>query len=445
MMMQEPRIPRQTRPRAIVNARLLDPATKLDQRGGIFMVDGVIADLGPEIGKSGLPEGTEVIDAAGHCLSPGLIDMRVQLREPGEEHKETIASAAAAAAAGGVTSMVALPNTQPVLDDVAGIEFIARRARETRQTKVYCYGAITKGLQGRDIVEMGLLAESGAIGFTDGEFAVGSARVLSRALSYGRTFGLLIIQHPEEPTLAEGGAMNAGELATRLGLTGIPPAAEVMLLERDLHLVELTGGRYHAAHLTTAAAIDSIRRAKKRGLKVTCDTAPHYFALNELSIGDYRTFAKVSPPLRSEDDRRAVIAAVADGTIDCIASDHAPHDQESKRVPFAQASPGVIGVETMLPVGLEMYHRGDIGVLDLLARMTIRPAEILGLPQGRLAKGAPADVTLFDLNRAWKIDAATLKSKSKNSAFDGKPVQGRVLRTIVDGRIVFQADNHNKD
>jgi dihydroorotase len=292
---------------------------------------------------------------------------------------------------------------------------------------------------------MGLLAESGAIGFTDGEFAVGSARVLSRALSYGRTFGLLIIQHPEEPTLAEGGAMNAGELATRLGLTGIPPAAEVMLLERDLHLVELTGGRYHAAHLTTAAAIDSIRRAKKRGLKITCDTAPHYFALNELSIGDYRTFAKVSPPLRSEEDRRAVITAVADGTIDCIASDHAPHDQESKRVPFAQASPGVIGVETMLPVGLEMYHRGDIGLLDLLARMTVRPAEILKLPQGRLAKGAPADVTLFDLNRAWKIDAATLKSKSKNSAFDGKPVQGRVLRTIVDGRIVFQADNHNKD
>jgi len=341
--------------------------------------------------------------------------------------------------------MVALPNTQPVIDDVAGVEFIARRARETRQTKVYCYGAVTKGLQGRDLVEMGLLAESGAVGFTDGELAVANARVLSRALSYGRCFGLLILQHPEEPSLAENSAMNAGELSTRLGLPGVPRIAEVMMVERDLHLVELTGGRYHVSHLTTAAAIDAIRQGKKRGLQVTCDTAPHYFALNEIAIGDYRSFAKVSPPLRSEDDRQAVIAAVGDGTIDCIASDHAPHDQESKRVPFVQASPGVIGVETMLPVALEIHHRGDIGLLDLLARMTVRPAEILGFPQGRLSKGAPADLVLFDLNRAWKIDAAMLKSKSKNSAFDGKPVEGRVLRTIVDGRIVYQADNHNKD
>ena len=436
---------KQSRPRAVVNARVLDPASKTDRPGGILMIDGLIADVGPDVGRTGLPDGTDVIDAGGHCLAPGLIDMRVQLREPGEEHKETIASAAAAAAAGGVTSMVALPNTQPVIDDVAGIEFIARRARETRQTKVYCYGAITKGLQGRDIVEMGLLAESGAVGFTDGELAVGNARVLSRALSYGRCFGLLIIQHPEEPSLAENSAMNAGELSTRLGLPGVPRVAEVMMVERDLHLVELTGGRYHASHLTTATAIDAVRQAKKRGLQITCDTAPHYFALNEIAIGDYRSFAKVSPPLRSEDDRQAVIAGVADGTIDCIASDHAPHDQESKRVPFVQASPGVIGVETMLPVALEIHHRGDIPLLDLLARMTVRPAEILRFPQGRLAKGAPADLVLFDLNRAWKIDAAMLKSKSKNSAFDGKPVEGRVLRTIVDGRIVYQADNHNKD
>jgi dihydroorotase len=267
--------------------------------------------------------------------------------------------------------------------------------------------------------------------------------VLSRALSYGRSFDLLLIQHPEEPRLAEGGAMNAGELATRLGLPGIPRIAEAMMVERDLHLAELTGGRYHAAHVSTAAAINAIRRGKQRGLKVTCDTAPHYFALNELAIGDYRTFAKVSPPLRGEEDRRAVVAGLADGTIDCIASDHAPHDQDSKRVPFAQAAAGVIGVETMLPLALEMHHRGDIGLLDLLARMTARPAEILRLPQGRLAKGAPADLVLFDPDRAWKIDAAKLKSKSKNSAFDGRPVQGRVLRTIVDGRIVFQAENES--
>jgi dihydroorotase len=434
---------RQSRPLAIVNARLLDPASRLDARGGILLVDGLIADLGPAVARAGLPEGAEKIDAGGHCLAPGLIDMRVQLREPGEEHKETIATAAAAAAAGGVTSMVCLPNTDPVIDDVAGVEFIARRARETRRTKVYCYGAVTKGLAGRDLAELGLLAESGALGFTDGELAIADARVLSRALSYGRSFDLLLIQHPEEPRLAEGGAMNAGELATRLGLPGIPRIAEAMMVERDLHLAELTGGRYHAAHVSTAAAINAIRRGKQRGLKVTCDTAPHYFALNELAIGDYRTFAKVSPPLRGEEDRRAVVAGLADGTIDCIASDHAPHDQDSKRVPFAQAAAGVIGVETMLPLALEMHHRGDIGLLDLLARMTARPAEILRLPQGQLAKGAPADLVLFDPDRAWKIDAAKLKSKSKNSAFDGRPVQGRVLRTIVDGRIVFQAENES--
>lgn len=444
-MTGESRSARQSRPRAFVNVRLLDPATKLDQRGGILMIDGVITDLGPEVGRSGLPDGTEIVDGGGHCLAPGLIDMRVQLREPGEEHKETIASAAAAAAAGGVTSMVCLPNTDPVIDGVAGVEFIARRARETRLSKIYCYGAVTKGLAGKDLAEIGLLRENGALAFTDGLTAVHDARVMSRALSYGRCFGLLIVQHPEDPSLAEGGVMNAGELATRLGLPGIPRQAEVIMVERDLHLVEMTGGRYHVAHLSTAAALEAIRKAKQRGLAVTCDTAPPYFALNENEVGDYRTFAKVSPPLRGEEDRRAVVAAIADGTIDCIASDHAPHDQESKRVPFAQASPGVIGVETMLPVALEMHHRGDVGLLDLLARMTVRPAEILGLPQGRLAKGAPADLVLFDLNRAWKIDAAALKSKSKNSAFDGRPVEGRVLRTVVDGRIVFQADSQAKE
>ncbi len=425
------------RPLAIVNARLLDPATRLDALGGLVVQDGVIADLGPRTSADGLAAEFERIDAGGACLAPGLIDMRVQLREPGEEHKETIASGALAAAAGGVTSMVCLPNTEPVIDDVAGVEFIARRGRETRQTKVYCYGAVTKGLAGRDLVELGLLAESGALAFTDGIVAVADARVLSRALNYARCFGLLIIQHPEEPRLAEGGAMNAGELATRLGLAPIPPAAEVMMIERDLHLVAMVDGRYHAAHVSTAAAIEAIRRAKARGLQVTCDTAPPYFALNELEVGDYRTFAKLSPPLRSEDDRRAVAAAIADGTIDGIASDHAPHDQDSKRVPFAQAAAGVVGLETMLPVALAMHQRGEVGLLDLLARMTIAPATLLGLPQGRLAPGAPADLMLFDPDRAWQVDAAKLRSKSKNSPFDGRPVQGRVLRTVVDGRTVF--------
>jgi len=274
----------------------------------------------------------------------------------------------------------------------------------------------------------------------DGLAAVGDARVMLRALSYARCFGALIIQHPELPNLAEGGAMNAGELSTRLGLTGIPRQAEVMLIERDLHLVEMTGGRYHVAHVSTALAVEAIRQARKRGIKLTCDTAPPYFALNENEVGDYRTFAKLSPPLRSEADRRAVAAAVADGTIDCVASDHAPHDQESKRVPFIQAAPGVIGLETLLPLVLELHHKGEASLLALLRRVTAAPADLLRLPQGRLARGAPADLVLFDLDRPNRIEVERFRSKSKNSPFDGRPVQGRVLRTIVDGRTVFAAD-----
>jgi dihydroorotase len=435
-----PKSAKLVRPLAILNARLLDPAAKRDERGGIVIQDGLIADVGPQVKAQGLSEDFERIDAGGHCLAPGLIDMRVQLREPGEEHKETIATGSAAAAAGGVTSMVCLPNTDPVIDDVAGVEFIARRARETRLSKIYCYGAVTKDLAGKDLVEIGLLSESGALAFTDGLAAVGDARVMLRALSYARCFGALIIQHPELPNLADGGAMNAGELSTRLGLTGIPRQAEVMMIERDLHLVEMTGGRYHVAHVSTALAVEAIRQARKRGITLTCDTAPPYFALNENEVGDYRTFAKLSPPLRAEEDRRAIAAAVADGTIDCIASDHAPHDQESKRVPFAQAAAGVIGLETLLPVSLGLHHRGDLSLTDLLARMTIAPAMLLGLPQGRLSKGAPADLVLFDLERAYKIDAAKFRSKSKNSPFDERPMQGRVLRTIVDGRTVFATE-----
>ncbi|MEX2008858.1 MAG: dihydroorotase [Dongiaceae bacterium] len=438
--MSEPRSGKHpARPVVFLDARLLDPASGLDAAGGLLVVDGRIAELGPQVGSGGLPEDAERIDCGGHCLAPGLIDMRVQLREPGEEHKETIATAAAAAAAGGVTTMVCLPNTDPAIDDVAGVEFIARRGREPRRTKVYCYGAITKGLAGRDLVEMGLLAESGALGFTDGLVAVADARVMRRALSYAGAFDLLLIQHPEEPRLAEGGAMNEGELATRLGLAGIPAAAEAMIVERDLRLVEPTGARYHCAHVSTAAALDAIRRAKARGLRVTCDTAPPYFALDESAVGDYRSFAKLSPPLRGEDDRRAVAAAVADGTIDCIASDHAPHDQDSKRVPFAQAAAGIVGLETLLPLALELHHTGEVKLLDLLKAMTATPAGVLRLPQGRLAEGAPADLVLFDLDRPGRIDVDRFRSKSKNSPFDGRPVRGRVLRTVVDGRTVFAA------
>lgn len=428
---------RQDRPLALVNARIVDPASNRDETGGVLVENGVVAAIGSQVVRGSLSEDAEVHDCHGHLLAPGFIDMRVQLREPGEEHKETIETGSMAAAAGGVTSMVCLPNTEPVIDDVAGVEFIARRAREVRRVKIYCYGALTQGLEGKDLVEMGLLADSGALGFTDGLKAVRDVQVMRRALTYARSFDALVVQHPEEPTLAAGGAMNNGELSTRLGIPGIPAYAEVMLIERDLHLVRGSGARYHVAHVSTAASVEAIRKAKQDGLRVTCDTAPPYFSLNENEIGDYRTFAKLSPPLRGEADRRAVAAGLADGVIDCIASDHAPHDVESKRVPFAQAEAGVIGLETLLPIALEPYHKGAMKLIAALRCLTSRPAEILGLPQGRLAKGAPADMVLLDIERPHRIDVAKFRSKSKNSPYDGRPVQGIVLKTFVDGRTVF--------
>jgi len=425
--------------RAYVNARLLDPESGLDAAGALYTEDGHIKDLGPGLFAEGTPDGVEVVDCGGACLAPGLIDMRVQLRDPGEEHKETIASASRAAASGGLTTMVALPNTIPVIDDVAGVAYIARLARGAKGAKVFTYAAVTRGMAGEQLTEFGMLQEYGAQGFTDGLKAVASAQVMRRALAYARSFDSLIIQHPEEPTLG-GGDMNGGELATRLGLSGSPAVAEVILVERDLRLVEITGGRYHVAHVTTAAALEAIAKAKARGLPVTCDTAPHYFTLNENAVGDYRTFAKVSPPLRSEADRQAVEDAVADGTIDAVASDHAPHDQESKRLPFSMAEPGISGLETLLPLSLALYHKGKMTLLEVAARMTSGPAGILGLDIGRLAKGAPADMVLFDPDAPILIDPDSFISRSKNSPFEGHPAQGRVLRTLVDGRTIFRAE-----
>ena len=423
---------------AYLNARLLDPASGLDSSGALLVENGRIADLGPDLFSDGAPSVNQIIDCEGLCLAPGLIDMRVQLREPGDEHQETIASASRAAAAGGVATMVCLPNTSPVIDDVSVVEFIARRAREVRLVKIFCYGALTRGLAGKELTEIGLLGDAGAIAFTDGTLATADALVMRRALSYARAFDALIVQHPEEPRLAANGVMNEGEIASRLGLAGVPPEAEAIMIERDLRLVELTGGRYHVAHISTAAAVEAIRAAKARGLNVTCDTAPHYFALNETAVGSYRTFAKVSPPLRAESDRQAVVQGLADGTIDAIASDHAPHDQEAKRLPFANAAFGVVGVETLLPLTLELYHNAHLSLLATLDRVTASPANILGLKSGRLARGAPGDIVLFDPDVPWQISEDALHSISKNSAFDGRPVQGRVKCTIVDGRTVFQ-------
>jgi len=426
---------------AFINARLLDPATGLDAPGALLVEGKQIADLGPRLFRDGVPSGMEVVDCGGHCLAPGLVDLRVQLREPGSEHKETIATGCAAAAAGGVARMAWLPNPTPPIDDVSVVEFVARRAREVGTVKVHAYGALTQGRKGALLAELGILAEAGAVAFTDGTRAIGDALVMRRALSYARTFGLLVVQHPEEPALGRNGVMAEGEIATRLGLSGIPAAAEAMMLERDMRLVALTGARYHAAHVSTAEGVAVIRAAKARGLAVTCDTAPPYFMLNDSAVGDYRTFAKLSPPLRGEDDRKAVLDGLRDGTIDCIASDHAPQDQDAKRLPFAQAEPGAVGLETLLALSLTPYHNGRMALLDVLRALTVRPATIFGFDVGRLAPGTPADLVVFDPDRPWKIEPERFRSKSKNSPFDGHPTQGRALRTVVNGATVFALDD----
>ncbi len=423
---------------AYVNARLIDPASGLDSDGGLLTSGEIISEVGPDVFKNGPPKDAEVIDCAGKCLIPGLVDIRVQIREPGQENKGTIESAGRSATAGGVTTLVCLPNTKPVISGMSQVEFVARRARKIGLSKIYPYAAATEELEGKELTEMGILAQAGAMGFTDGDRAIANANVMRRALSYAKTFGLLIIQHPEEPTLASSGGMNSGELATRLGLPGIPPAAEIIMVERDIRLVEMTGGRLHFGHVSTGVAIEAVRQAKARGLQITCDTAPPYFALNETSVGEYRTYAKLSPPLRSEDDRLAVVEGIKDGTIDAIASDHAPHDEDSKRLPFMQAAFGGVGLETLLAVSLDLYHNGQMSLIEVLAKVTSAPANLLGLPAGRLAKGAAADLTIIDPGAGWQVKDNDLSSKAKNTPFDGRPVQGKVLRTIIDGRSVYR-------
>lgn len=425
---------------AYINARVLDPASGLDSPGAVLTNGRVIADVGPDLFRNGVPSGIAVVDCQGLCLAPGLVDIRVQIREPGEEYKENFRSAGQAAVAGGVTTMVCLPNTQPPIDDMAAVEFVASRAAKVGLTKVYAYAGITRGMAGKDLTEMGLLAEAGAVGFTDGVRAVGDSRTMLRALSYAATFGVPVIQHPEDPSLGAGGQMNRGELATRLGLSGIPTAAEAIMLERDLRLVAMTGARYHAAHISTADGVDIIRRAKADGLPVTCDTAPPYFTLNELAVGDWRTFAKLSPPLRTEADRLAIVQGLKDGVIDAIASDHAPQDAESKRLPFAQAAFGGIGLETLLAASLGLVHSHAMPLLAMLKPLTCGPADLLGLPAGRLTVDSPADLVIFDPNRPWVVDSDQFLSKSNNSPFDDMPLTGLPLWTVIEGRVVYQRD-----
>ena len=406
----------------------------VDLVGDLLVRDGLIADFGPSLGR---PDGATIVEAAGAILCPGLVDMRAALGEPGFEYRETIASAAQAAAAGGITTLAALPDTQPAIDDPALVHLLRTKGEETGSLTILPYGAVTKGCRGEELAELGLLREAGAVAFTDGSRAIGPIRLMRLALSYARGFGAWIVQHPEEPSLAAGGSATESEQATRLGLPGIPAAAEAMMVARDIRLVELTGGAVHFAHVSTAEALTLIRRAKDAGLAVTCDTAPPYFDLNETSIGEFRTYAKLSPPLRKEHDRQAVAAALADGTIDAVASDHQPRDVDDKRLPFALASAGGSGLVTLLAVTLAHVHNGTIPLPTAIELLTSKPAALLGIPAGRIARGAVADLCLFEPDRIWKVEAGTLPGKAQNSPFDGRALEGVVLGTWKRGRRVF--------
>jgi dihydroorotase len=426
------------RPILLANARILDPSRDLDIDGDLLIADGMIRETKRGIGAAGVPEGTEVIDCRGKVVAPGLVDMRAFVGEPGAEYRETLATASQAAAAGGVTTIVCQPDTSPVIDDPAIVDFVLRRARDTAIVHVQPMAALTKGLRGEEMAEIGLLKASGAIAFTDGAKSVTNAMVMRRALTYARDFDALIVHHTEDPDLVGEGVMNEGEFAARLGLTGVPKAAETIMIERDMRLLALAESRYHAASITCAEALDVFRRAKEAGLKVTASASINHLTLNEIDVGPYRTFLKLSPPLRAEEDRVALVAALASGLIDVVMSDHNPQDVEGKRLPFEEATHGAIGLETMLTAGLRLVHSDEIPLMTLIRAMSSAPAEILGLPGGTLRPGSPADVIVLDLDVPWVLEPSELKSKCKNTPFDEAKLQGRVVRTIVAGRTVYE-------
>jgi dihydroorotase len=426
------------RPILLANARIVDPSRDFDEPGDVLIADGIIRDARRGIGAAGVPEGTDIIDCGGNIVAPGLIDMCAFAGEPGASHRETFASASAAAAASGITTIVCRPDTSPVIDNSATVDFVLRRARDTAVVHIQPMAALTKGMRGEEMTEIGLLKAAGAVAFTDAGKTVTNAMVMRRALTYARDFGALIVHHTEDPHLVGEGVMNEGEFAARLGLVGAPAAAEAIMLERDMRLVALTGGRYHAASLTCIESLEILKRAKDAGLNVSASASINHITLNENDIGPYRTYLKLSPPLRSEADRVALAAAVGSGLIDTVMSDHNPQDVETKRLPFAEAEAGAIGLETMLPAGLRLVHNGELQLKALIRAMSTRPAELLGLAGGTLRPGAPADLVVIDLDTPWVVDPAKLRSSCKNTPFDEAKFMGGAVRTIAAGRTVFR-------
>ena len=414
------------------NVTLIDPEALTETPGTLLVENGYIAGVSGA-GEALPSEGAEIVDGGGHCLAPGIVDLGVKICEPGERHKESFKSAGQAAAAGGVTTMVMRPDTIPCIDSPETLEFVTRRAAEASPVRIAPMATLTKGREGREMTEIGFLTDAGAVAFSDGDKVIANTKVLTRALTYARELGALVIGHPQEPGLSAGAAVTSGKFATLMGLPAVSPMAERMGIDRDVALVEMTGARYHFDQITAARALPSLERAKGNGFDITAGVSIHHLTLNALDVGDYRTFFKVKPPLRDEDDRLAMVEAVATGLIDVISSMHTPQDEESKRLPFEEAASGAVGLETLLPAALRLVHAGHLGLPQLFRAMALRPATRLGLPSGRLTPGAPADLTLFDPNAPFVLDRWTLKSKSKNTPFDGQRMEGRVLGTWVAG------------
>lgn len=421
------------------NARIVDPSRGIDEVGSVIVDGAKIAAAGKAARNQGAPEGAAMVDCGGRTIIPGLVDSRVFIGEPGAEYRETIASASEAAASGGVTSIVMMPDTDPIIDDIALVEHVLRAGRDTASVNVYPSAAISKQLEGREMTEFGLLRDAGAVGFTDGRHTIASSSLMRRALTYARDFGAVIAHETQDADLAAGGVMNEGLYASWLGLPGIPREAEAIPLERDLLLARLTGGSYHAAKISTAMSAAAIARAKADGAKVTAGVSINNLSLNENDVGEYRTFFRLSPPLRAEDDRLAMVEALRDGTIDVIVSSHDPQDVDTKRLPFADAAEGAIGLETLLGAALRLHHNGDVPLLRLIELLSTAPARLFGLPGGSLAPGAPADLAIVDLDEPWVVREDDIRSRSKNTCFEGARLQGKVLQTLVAGRTVFSA------
>ena len=426
-----------------INARIVDPTQKIDKLGTLTVENKKIIEISFEKFNSKYKDNNEVINCKNLILSPGFVDLKCHLRVPGDEHKENLSYASEAAASSGITSLVCMPNTNPIIDNVSIVELLQRKARKESHVKIFSTGSITKKLEGNELSEFGLLSEAGAVAFTDATTAVNNASVMYKALKYASAFDILLMQHPEEKYLSKGGSMTSGTLSTELGIKGIPIEAEVIQVERDIRLAEMTSGKIHFLNISTGLAIDAIKSAQEKGLKISCSTSPHYFSLDETNIKKWRTFAKLSPPLRDKKNVAHVKLGILNNVITCITSDHSPHDTDSKRLPFEVASPGSIGFESLLPLTLNLVKEKKLGLLKLVELISSNPAKLLNLKAGSLKKGSNADIVLFDPNKKINLSSALIKSKSKNFPYENKKAFGKVYLTMVDGKIIFRDGKFN--